>query len=65
VIASGSARRSDLSPKCHDRKGVKALAGGEGFLRFRVGDYRVVYEVHDARLLVVVLKLGHRRDVYR
>jgi mRNA interferase RelE/StbE len=33
--------------------------------RVRVGDYRVVYEVHDDRLLVQVIRVGHRRDVYR
>jgi mRNA interferase RelE/StbE len=34
-------------------------------LRVRVGDYRVVYEVHDDRLLVQVISVGHRRDAYR
>jgi mRNA interferase RelE/StbE len=33
--------------------------------RLRVGDYRVVYRVEDKRLLVLVLDLGHRRDIYR
>jgi mRNA interferase RelE/StbE len=33
--------------------------------RVRVGDCRVVYEVHDDRLLVQVIRVGHRRDVYR
>lgn len=32
--------------------------------RIRVGDYRVVYDVEDAVLRVLVLKLGHRRDIY-
>lgn len=43
--------------------GAKALRGREG-LRIRVGDYRIVYTVEDDRLLVVVVTLGHRRDVY-
>jgi mRNA interferase RelE/StbE len=30
-----------------------------------VGDYRVVYEILDAELVVIVIKVGHRRDVYR
>lgn len=42
---------------------VKALNGG-GF-RLRVGDYRVLYEVENTSLLVLVVKIGHRRDVYR
>ena len=44
--------------------GVKALVGS-GFLRIRVGDYRIIYEVHDDRLVVVVIELGHRSDIYR
>lgn len=43
--------------------GAKALRGREG-LRIRVGNYRIIYLVHDDRLLVVVVTLGHRRDVY-
>ncbi|GJF02055.1 type II toxin-antitoxin system RelE family toxin [Pseudonocardia sp. D17] len=45
--------------------GVKALVGAPGLLRLRVGDYRVVYTVEDGRLLVVVVHLAHRREVYR
>jgi mRNA interferase RelE/StbE len=41
------------------------LAGAEGRYRVRVGDYRVVYAVHDARHEVDVVKIGHRREVYR
>ena len=41
------------------------LVGHPGALRLRVGDYRVVYRVEDSRLLVLVLDLGHRREVYR
>jgi mRNA interferase RelE/StbE len=33
--------------------------------RVRVGDYRVIYTIEDDRLVVVVVTLGHRRDVYR
>jgi mRNA interferase RelE/StbE len=43
--------------------GAKALRGREG-LRIRVGDYRIIYAVEDSRLLVVVVTLGHRRDVH-
>ena len=46
--------------------GVKHLQDAPaGTLRIRVGDYRVVYVVEDARLVVLVVKVGHRRDVYR
>ena len=43
--------------------GARALQGRPG-LRVRVGDYRIVYTVEDDVLLVVVVRLGHRRDVY-
>ena len=41
-----------------------ALRGRPG-LRVRVGDYRVIYTVEDSILLVLVITIGHRRDVYR
>ncbi|WP_430647014.1 type II toxin-antitoxin system RelE family toxin [Agromyces sp. GXS1127] len=43
--------------------GAKALQGRDG-LRVRVGHYRIIYTVQDDVLLVVVVTLGHRRDVY-
>lgn len=42
---------------------ARALKGRPA-LRVRVGDYRIIYTVHDHVLLVVVVTLGHRRDVY-
>lgn len=44
--------------------GAKALRGRDA-LRIRVGDYRIIYTVQDDRLLIVVVTLGHRREVYR
>lgn len=45
--------------------GVKKLAGEESLYRLRSGDYRVLYTVKDTLLIVLVVKIGHRRDVYR
>jgi mRNA interferase RelE/StbE len=45
--------------------GSIALQGLRGAFRVRVGDYRVIYTVDDGRLLVVVVDLGHRREIYR
>jgi mRNA interferase RelE/StbE len=42
---------------------ARALQGRPGF-RVRVGDYRIIYTIADDVLLVVVVTLGHRRDVY-
>lgn len=40
------------------------LVGGAGEWRVRTGDYRVIYEIHEEQLLVLVLRTGHRREVY-
>jgi mRNA interferase RelE/StbE len=43
----------------------KKLVGVEALHRIRVGAYRIVYQIQDDVLLVLVVKLGHRRDIYR
>lgn len=45
--------------------GVVKLTGDDNLWRIRIGDYRVVYEIHDARLIVLVLRVAKRGDVYR
>lgn len=44
---------------------MKALVGHPGYLRVRIGNYRIVYTIVDARLLILILALGDRKDVYR
>lgn len=44
---------------------VEKLSGEEKKYRTRVGDYRILYDVNDETSVVVVLRVGHRRDVYR
>ena len=44
--------------------GSKKLAGTDWY-RLRVGDYRIIYSVENARLLVLIIRIGHRREVYR
>ena len=44
--------------------GCEKLSGGETY-RLRQGVYRILYEIHDDHVLVVVVKIGHRREVYR
>ena len=43
---------------------VKKLKGRDAW-RIRVGDYRVIYEIHDRVLQILVINVGNRRDVYR
>ena len=45
--------------------GSKALAGQDSLYRLRVGDYRIIYKVRDEDFLILVVKIGHRKDVYR
>ena len=51
------------NPRPH---GVKSLQGGQkGYLRIRVGDYRVIYRIENDHLVVMVVAIGHRREIYR
>jgi mRNA interferase RelE/StbE len=44
----------------------KPLTGSlSGLWRYRIGDYRVIARIEDGRLVVLVVGLGHRKDVYR
>lgn len=45
--------------------GCRKLVGSEHTYRVRVGDYRVIYEIQDERLIILVVRIRHRRDVYR
>jgi mRNA interferase RelE/StbE len=45
--------------------GAKKLVGGDREWRVRTGDYRIIYEIHDDVLLVLVIAVGHRRDIYQ
>ena len=45
--------------------GVVRLSGSEDLYRIRTGDYRIVYEIRDAVLVVLIVKIGHRREIYR
>jgi len=44
--------------------GCKKLKGRDGF-RLRVGNYRILYDIYDAELVIDVIALGHRKEVYR
>ncbi|MYW02205.1 type II toxin-antitoxin system RelE/ParE family toxin [Streptomyces sp. SID3343] len=44
---------------------IKKLTGLSGLYRLRVGDHRVVYQVEDGESIVLVVKVGNRRDIHR
>lgn len=71
LLALPQAHRSRIAeaiePLADDprRPGTRKLTGSASLYRLRVGDYRVIYEVQDEKLILVVVKVGHRREVYR
>lgn len=46
------------------RFGEALLENLSGYWKYRIGDYRVIAEIQDERLIVVVVKIGHRRKIY-
>lgn len=44
--------------------GAKKLSGSEFTYRIRIGNYRFIYEIHYGKILIKVVKVGHRKDVY-
>lgn len=57
--------RERLAKEANPRRLGKPLQGTMEFWRYRVGDYRVLCTIEDERITVVVLRIGHRREVYR
>ena len=45
--------------------GTRKLRGYADVFRVRIGTYRIIYSLEQDRLLIIILKVGHRRDVYR
>ena len=41
------------------------MKGDNSFHKVRSGYYRIIYEIHDDRLVILVVKIGHRKDVYK
>ncbi len=59
IVAKIRSLSSDPRPP-----GCEKLSGHDQY-RVRQGNYRILYEIHDLDLIVVVVKVGHRREVYR
>ncbi len=54
----------DLSRNLPDPATTK-MKGNNSFHKIRSGNYRIIYEIHDDRLVILVVKIGHRKDVYK
>ena len=57
-------RIDDLAENLPDPAATK-MKGNNSFHKVRSGDYRVIYEIHDDRLVILVVKVGHRKEVYK
>jgi mRNA interferase RelE/StbE len=44
---------------------ITKMKGNNPFHKVRSGDYRIIYEIHDNKLVILVVKIGHRKDVYK
>ncbi|SJM90362.1 Addiction module toxin, RelE/StbE family [Crenothrix polyspora] len=56
----------DLSTLDNPRQTGKALQGDlKGLWRYRVGDYRLIAQIKDGELIILVVELGHRKDIYK
>jgi len=54
----------DLAENLPDPATTK-MKGNNAFHKIRAGVYRIVYEIHEDRLVILVVKVGHRKDVYK
>jgi len=45
--------------------GFWTMKGNNSFHKIRTGDYQIIYEIHDDRLVILIVKVGHRKDVYK
>jgi mRNA interferase RelE/StbE len=55
----------ELPAMPNPRSSGKALQGDlKGLWRYRVGDYRLIVQIHDNELVILVIEIGHRKDVY-
>ena len=57
-------RIDDLSENLPDPATTK-MKGNNSFHKIRSGDYRIIYEIHNDRLVILVVKIGHRKEVYK
>jgi mRNA interferase RelE/StbE len=66
VANSRAGPGTDIHGLAHEPRphGVKKLSGRDVW-RIRIGDYRVLYEIQDARLLILVVDIGHRPEISR
>ena len=60
IVKSIKELASDPRPR-----GCRKLHGYEGVYRIRTGNFRMIYSIEDQKLLIIILKVGHRKTIYR
>ncbi|NWK55202.1 type II toxin-antitoxin system RelE/ParE family toxin [Verrucomicrobiaceae bacterium N1E253] len=60
IVAAVSSLSDDPRPE-----GCKKMQGSDCAYRIRVGDYRVIYEVYEDQIIIEIIRVRHRREVYR
>lgn len=60
-IAEFLDQKLSIDPISHS----KMLVGSNKFFRSRVGDYRIIFELKNQELVIIIIDIGHRREVYR
>jgi len=46
-------------------RAITKMKGNNNFHKVRVGDYRIIFEIHEDTLVILVIKIGHRKDIYK
>jgi len=46
-------------------RAITKMKGNNNFHKVRVGDYRIIYEIHNDALVILVVKIGHRKDIFK
>ncbi len=55
---------SELANQPHPTESVK-MSGYDDLWRIRVGDWRIIYQIRDDEMVILIVRVGHRRDIYR
>ncbi|MBC8438375.1 MAG: type II toxin-antitoxin system RelE/ParE family toxin [Deltaproteobacteria bacterium] len=44
---------------------ITKMKGNNSFHKVRTGNYRIIYEIHESKVVILIVKIGHRKDVYK
>ena len=58
-------KKIDSLSKCLPEPATTKMKGNNSFHKIRFVNYRIIYEIHNSKLLILIIKIGHRKDVYK